>query len=197
MGRLGCQEGELRCQEGELRCQEGELRCREAELRCREAELRCREAELRCREAELRYREGELRYREGELRYREGELRCREGELRCREGELRCREAELRCRVENTRKKRLIEWNWQTTPTEKVSSAQDLLLNVPLLHRDALPVAFSFKNRTHPGPVETQTEPVFLRELLDLCFSIFFVQRPNALQFVLVNCAMSPFSGVQ
>ena len=73
---------------------------------------------LRCREGELRYREGELRYREGELRFREGELRCQEGELRCREGEL-----------ENTRKKRLAEWNWQTTPTEKVSSAQDLLLN--------------------------------------------------------------------
>ncbi len=47
------------------------------------------------------------------------------GRLGCREGELRCREGEL----ENTRKKRLTEWNWQTTPTEKVSSAQDLLLN--------------------------------------------------------------------
>ena len=73
-------------------------------LGCREAELRCREAELRCREAELR---------------------CPEAELRCPEAELRCREGEL----ENTRKKRLAEWNWQTTPTEKVSSAQDLLLN--------------------------------------------------------------------
>src|SRR5438034_291473 len=56
---------------------------------------------------------------------REGELGCREEERGCREGELRCREGEL----ENTRKKRLTEWNWQTTPTEKVSSAQDLLLN--------------------------------------------------------------------
>ena len=68
----------------------------------------------------------------GRLGCREGELRCREAELRCREAELRCREAELRCRegeLENTRKKRLTEWNWQTTPTEKVSSAQDLLLN--------------------------------------------------------------------
>jgi hypothetical protein len=45
------------------------------------------------------------------------------GKLGCQEGELRCRD------VENTRKKRLTEWNWQTTPTEKLSSAQDLILN--------------------------------------------------------------------
>ena len=82
----------------------GRLRCREGQLRCREEQLRCREEQLRCRK---------------------GELRCRKGELRCQEGEPRCREGEL----ENTRKKRLTEWNWQTTPTEKVSSAQDLLLN--------------------------------------------------------------------
>jgi hypothetical protein len=54
-----------------------------------------------------------------------GRLRCREAVLRCREGVLRCREGVL----ENTRKKRLAEWNWQTTQTEKVSPAQDLLLN--------------------------------------------------------------------
>src|SRR5213593_3654061 len=56
---------------------------------------------------------------------------------------------------------------------------------------------FFFKNRTYPGLVETQTEAVFLRELLDLCFSMFFVQWPDALQFVLVNCTMSPFTSVQ
>ena len=71
---------------------------------------------------------GRLRCREGQLRCWEAELHCGEGQLLCREGELRCREGEL----ENTRKKRLAEWNWQTTPTEKVSSAQDLLLNADI-----------------------------------------------------------------
>jgi hypothetical protein len=107
MGRLGCREGQLRCREGQLRCQEEQLRCQEGQLRCQEGQLRCREGQLRCQE---------------------GQLRCREGQLRCQEGQLRCREREL----ENTRKKRLAEWNWQTTPTEKVSSAQDLLLNADL-----------------------------------------------------------------
>jgi hypothetical protein len=52
------------------------------------------------------------------------------GRLGCRETVSGCREEELRCQdVENTREKRLKEWNWETTPTEKLSSAQDLLLN--------------------------------------------------------------------
>jgi hypothetical protein len=78
-------------------------------LRCRETVSGCRERELGCRE---------------------GLPGCREGLPDCREGPPDCREVELGCQdVENTRKKRLTEWNWQTTPTEKVSSAQDLLLN--------------------------------------------------------------------
>jgi hypothetical protein len=87
----------------------GKLSCRETVSGCQEGELDCQEEGLRCREAELGYWEEELG--------------CREGQLDCREGALGCQD------VENTRKKRLTEWNWQTTPTEKLSSAQDLLLN--------------------------------------------------------------------
>ncbi len=85
-----------------------------------------------------------------------GRLGCREGELRCREGELRCREGEL----ENTRKKRLAEWNWQTTPTEKVSSAQDLLVNADVKRKTSLKVNASIlvgskfrlkPNKTNPA----------------------------------------------
>jgi hypothetical protein len=45
--------------------------------------------------------------------------------------------------------------------------------------------------------IEFQSETVFLRKLLDLRFSIFFVERPEALQVRLVNSAMLPFAELQ
>ena len=69
-------------------------------------------------------------YQEGELDCQEEGSRCREGQLGYREEEPGCREEALGCRdVENTRKKRPTEWNWQTTPREKLSSEQDLIFN--------------------------------------------------------------------
>ena len=59
------------------------------------------------------------------------------------------------------------------------------------------PRRFFLKDGAQSRLVEPQVQSVFLRELLDLRLSIFFVQWPDALQFVLVNCTMSPFPSVQ
>jgi hypothetical protein len=45
--------------------------------------------------------------------------------------------------------------------------------------------------------IEPQTEAVFIRELRDLCLSIFLAWRPKALQFVLVDSAVHPFASLQ
>ncbi len=55
----------------------------------------------------------------------------------------------------------------------------------------------SLENGTQARLIVGQLESVFLRKCLDLCFSIFLIQWPDALQFVLVNCAMPPFTSVQ
>jgi len=45
--------------------------------------------------------------------------------------------------------------------------------------------------------IEPQTEAVFIRELRNLCLSIFLAWRPKALQFILVNNALHPFASSQ
>ena len=49
----------------------------------------------------------------------------------------------------------------------------------------------------HSLAIEPQPEAVFLRELRDLCLSIFLVRWPEASQFTLVNNAMLPFANLQ
>ena len=46
----------------------------------------------------------------------------------------------------------------------------------------------------HSLAIEPQMEPVILRKLDDLFFSIFLVYRPNAFQVLLVNQAVLPYA---
>jgi len=77
------------------------------------------------------------------------------------------------------------------TPTGFAEIVSD---DFPLLHASA---ASFLEDGTVALLVVGQVKSVLFCELLDLRFSILFVQRPDALQFVLINCAMSPFHTVQ
>jgi hypothetical protein len=55
----------------------------------------------------------------------------------------------------------------------------------------------SLKHGAQSLPVVDEFESVFFRKLLDLCFSIYYIQRPHALQLILVNRAVSPFASIR
>lgn len=53
------------------------------------------------------------------------------------------------------------------------------------------------KNCAQPGLIEDQAESVFRRKLCDFYLPIFCIQRPEALQFILVNSAVLPLASLQ
>ena len=55
----------------------------------------------------------------------------------------------------------------------------------------------SIEDCAHSLVIESQPETVFVRKLLYLRLSMFFVERPKALQVRLVNGAMLPFAALQ
>ena len=58
--------------------------------------------------------------------------------------------------------------------------------DLPIPHR----ASFFLEDRAKTLLVETQLESVRLRELLNFRFTIFLIQRPDALQLIFINSAV-------
>ena len=57
--------------------------------------------------------------------------------------------------------------------------------------------ATAAQNLARPTPVIAEFESVFVGELRDLFFPIYFIYRPQALQLILVNSAVPQLAGFQ
>jgi hypothetical protein len=99
-------------------------------------------------------------------------------------------------RNRSSRTKRPAEKNHQIDPI----SERSLWWTISALlfaSSDFAVAGFFGKHRTKTQFVVDQSKSVFLRKLRELCFTVFFIFWPDALQFVFVDSAMAELVGFE